>query len=71
MSGRSLHCPNGQRIARALDKKYILTTSPHEPLVHIQNNFTDFFLMMPSTKLHKSSTLLNKMTTRALDKNYL
>ena len=42
-----------KRIARALDKKYILTTSPPEPLVHIQNNFTEFFLMMPSTKLHK------------------
>ena len=42
-----------KRIARALDKKYILTTSSPEPLVHIQNNFTEFILMMPSTKLHK------------------
>ena len=42
-----------KRIARALDKKYILTTSSPEPLVYIQNNFTEFFLMMPSTKLHK------------------
>ena len=42
-----------KRIARALDKKCILTTSPPEPLVYIQNNFTEFFLMMPSTKLHK------------------
>ena len=44
-----------KRIARALEKKYILTTSPpdHEPLVHIENNFTEFFVMMPSTKLHK------------------
>ena len=42
-----------KRIARALDKKYILTTSPPEPLVYIQNNFTEFFLMMPSTKLNK------------------
>ena len=41
-----------KRIARALDKKYILTTSP-EPLVHIQKNFTEFFYMMRSTKLHK------------------
>ena len=40
-------------IARALDKKYILTTSSPEPLVNIQNNFTEFFLMMPSTILHK------------------
>ena len=37
-----------KRIARALDKKYILTTSP-EPLVHIQKKFTEFFLLL---KLH-------------------
>ena len=42
-----------KRIARALDKKYILTTSSPQPLVHIQNNFTEFFLVMSSTKLHK------------------
>ena len=42
-----------KRIARALDKKYILTTSSPETLVHIQNNFTEFFLVMPFTKLHK------------------
>ena len=52
------NCTNGsaqmdKRIAKAAEKKYILTTSPPEPLVHIQNNFTEFFLMMPSTKLHK------------------
>ena len=32
-----------KRIARALDKKYILTTSSPEPLVHIEHNFTEFF----------------------------
>ena len=42
-----------KRIARALDKKDILTTSSPEPLVHIQNNFTEFFLVMPSIKVHK------------------
>ena len=47
-----------KRIARALDKKYILTTSPPEPLVHIQNNFTEFFLMMPSTKLQTWGELI-------------
>ena len=28
-------------------------TSPPEPLIQIQNNFTEMILMMPSTKLHK------------------
>ena len=37
--------------ARALDKKYLQTTFSPEPLVQIQNNFTEMFLMLPSTKL--------------------
>ena len=41
-----------QMIALKWTKEMYLTTSP-EPLVHIQNNFTEIFLMMPSTKLHK------------------
>ena len=50
-----LNCANGcaplnKRAARALDKNYLKTTSP-EPQVQFQNNFTELFLMMPSTKI--------------------
>ena len=49
------NCTNGSTLmnkgaARALDKKCILMTFPPEPLVQIQNNFTEMFLMMPSSK---------------------
>ena len=40
-----------KRAARAVDKKYLKTTSPPKPLVQIQNNCTELFLMMPSTKI--------------------
>ena len=36
---------------KAIDKKYLYTTSHPESLVQIQNNFTELFLMMHSTKL--------------------
>ena len=36
--------------ARAVDKKYLKTTSP-ETLVQIQNNFREMILIMPSTKI--------------------
>ena len=42
-----------KRAVRVVDKKYLQTTSP-EPLVQIQNNFTDFFLIMPSPKTQGS-----------------
>ena len=29
-------------------------TSPPEPLIQIQNNFTEMFLMMPSTKIDEN-----------------
>ena len=45
--------------ARAQDKKYLQTTSP-EPLVQIQNIFTEMFLMMPITTI-----ALNIMVTSA------
>ena len=35
--------------ARALDKKCLLMASP-EPLAQIQNDFTELFLIMDSTK---------------------
>ena len=35
---------------RAKDKKYLYTTSA-EPMIQIQNNFTEMFLIMPSTKI--------------------
>ena len=49
------YCTNGsappnRRAARAPDKKYLKMTSP-EPLVQIQNNFTELFLIMPFTKI--------------------
>ena len=33
---------------RAPDKKYLYKTSPPEPLVQIQNNFSELFLITPS-----------------------
>ena len=57
--------------ARALDKKYLKTTSP-EPVVQIQGNFTEMFLIMPSAKIaYILFALPNKMATIALDKKYL
>ena len=43
--------------ARALDKKYLLMTFPPEPLVQIQNNFTEFILTMASTKIAQTVLL--------------
>ena len=37
-------------MARAVDKKYFETLSPIEPLIQIENNFTEMFIM-PSTKI--------------------
>ena len=42
---------------------YLQTESPPEPLVQIQNNFTESFLMMPSTQIAP-----NKGAAGALDK---
>ena len=44
--------PANKWAARALNKEYTLMTFPPGPLVQIQNNFTELFLMMASTK-HK------------------
>ena len=30
---------------------FFLMTSPSEPLVQIQNNFTEWYLLIPSTKI--------------------
>ena len=38
-------------VARALDDKFLKITSSPEPLVQNQNNFTEMFLMMPSTTI--------------------
>ena len=54
---KNVYTLQNKRAARALDKKYLLATSPPEPLVQIQNYFTDMFLMMPSTKLAQMVTL--------------
>ena len=56
-----------KRAVRALDKKYLYTTSAPKPLVQIQNNFTELFPMMPLTKkmLHETGA------ARALDKRHL
>ena len=47
--------------ARAVDRKYFEATSSHEPLVQLQNNFTEMFLIMHSTAMPKrlSSPELN------------
>ena len=44
-------CSPNKGTARALDKKCLLMTFPCEPLVQIQNNFTELFLIMPLTKI--------------------
>ena len=36
--------------AKAPDRKYLQKASPPEPLVQIQNNFTELFLLIPSSK---------------------
>ena len=55
-------------VTRALDKK----CQTSEPMVQIQNNFTEMFLMIPSTKIaQKGLAPLNKGATRVLDKTYL
>ena len=54
-----------KRAARAVDKKYLKTTSP-EPLIQNQN-----FTECPLVKLHKGSAPLNKNAARAKDKKYL
>ena len=55
------NCTNGsaplnEGVTRAPDEKWLLTTSP-EPLVQIQNNITEMFLMMPSTKIDQKVQL--------------
>ena len=50
-----LNCVNGSAppnsgAARAPEKIFFKMISP-EPLVQIQNNFTELFLLIPSTKL--------------------
>ena len=47
-------CQKG--VGRAIDKKYIQMKSP-EPLVQNQNNFTEIFLMLPSTKIDQKVKL--------------
>ena len=42
--------PPNKKAARTTDKIF-LTTSPPEPLVQIQNIFTEMFLMMPFYKI--------------------
>ena len=37
--------------AKAPDRKYLQKASPPEPLVQIQNSFTEFNLIIPSTNI--------------------
>ena len=43
--------PSNRRAAIAPDVKSVLTTSSPEPLVQIQNNFTELILIIPDTKI--------------------
>ena len=55
--------------ARAVDKKsktYLQTASPTEPLVKIQNNFTEMFLIMPSTKTANSTCMYIQFVSNSL-----
>ena len=52
-------------VTRAQDNKYIQKTSPPEPLVQIQNYFTEMFLIKPSSKIGQIAPQLNKMAARA------
>ena len=49
--------PQNRRAARAPDKKYLQMTSPPESLVQIKNNFTELFLIIPSTKIAQTVPL--------------
>ena len=56
------NCTNGSAqpnkgATRALDKKCRLMTFPPEPLVQIQNNFTELFLILASTKIAQTISL--------------
>ena len=46
-------------------------TFPPDVLVQTQNNFTEMFLMMPSTKVAQMGLLRRKWVGRAIDKKYL
>ena len=46
-------------------------TSLPEPLIQIQNNFTEMFLMMPFTKIAKWGCSVEKGVSRDIDKKYL
>ena len=57
---------------RVIEKKYLKMTSPPEPQVQIQNNLTEMFLMMPSTKIDQNvKPSRKKMTTNAKIEIYL
>ena len=66
-NGSALPLPN-KRAAGALNKKCLLITSPPEPLVQIQNNFTQLFLMQNCTN---SFARLYTEVARALDEKCL
>ena len=65
-------------VTRAVDKNYLQMTSP-ELLVQIQNNFTELFLIMSSSKIAQMVSLyptkwlqeIQKYRYRAVDKKYL
>ena len=46
-------------------------TIPLEPLVQIQNNVKEMFLIMPSTKIAEIALLSGKRVDRAIHKKYL
>ena len=46
-------------------------TFPPDPMVQIQNNFKEMFLMMPNTKIAQLVLLSGKRVGRAIDKKYL
>ena len=67
-------CQNAQTnklATRAVQKKYLKTTSAPEPLVKIQHNFTEIIHIMPLAKNANVFASVNNVAARALDKVYL
>ena len=56
-NGTNGFTPPNKGAGRALDKKCLLMTFPPEQLVQIQNNFTELFFMMVSTKIAQTVLL--------------
>ena len=54
---KHVFAPLNKMAAKAPDRKYLQKASTPEPLVQIQNNFTELFLIIPSTNIAQMTLL--------------